>query len=71
MANVFYCGEVTDHHRSVCIRKFTSKVSSAHLTKEIYVLSEHFACADEGAFVTERLARKLQLTRKSEEVRDI
>ena len=47
-----HCGEVNDHHRSLCTKKFTSNVSSAHLTKEIDELSEKFACADKGALVS-------------------
>ena len=47
-----HCGEVNDHHRSLCTKKFTSNVSSAHLTKEIDELSEKSACADEGALVS-------------------
>ena len=47
-----HCGEVNDHHRSLCTKKFTSNVSSAHLSKEIDELSEKSACADEGALVS-------------------
>ena len=63
----FHCGEVSnDHHSSLYMKKFTSNVSSAHLTKEIDELSENVAYADKGDLVTESLARKLQLSRESE-----
>ena len=45
-------GEVNDHHTSLCTKKFTSNVSSAHLTKEIDELSEKSACNDKGALVS-------------------
>ena len=47
-----HCGEMNDHHRSLCTKKFTSNVSSAHLTKEIDELSEKSAHADERALVS-------------------
>ena len=47
-----HCGEVNDHHRSLCRKKFSSNVSSAHLTEEIDELSGNFACAEEEALVS-------------------
>ena len=47
-----HCGEVNDHHRSLCRKKFSSNVSSAHLTEEIDELSRNFACAEEEALVS-------------------
>ena len=47
-----HCGEVNDHHRSLCKKKFNSIISSAHLTEEIDELSENSACADEKALVS-------------------
>ena len=47
-----HCGEVNDHHRSLCRKKFSSNVSSAHLSEEIDELSGNFACAEEEALVS-------------------
>ena len=47
-----HCGEVNDHHRSLCKKKLSSIVSSAHLTEEIDELSGNFACDEEEALVS-------------------
>ena len=47
-----HCGEVNDHHRSLCKKKFTSNVTDTHLTEEKDELSGNFACADEEALVS-------------------
>ena len=47
-----HCGEMNDHHRSLCKEKVSSIVSSAHLTEEIDELSGNFACAEEETLVS-------------------
>ncbi|MCG7879441.1 MAG: hypothetical protein N0C90_24385, partial [Candidatus Thiodiazotropha endolucinida] len=48
-----HCGEVNDHHRSLCQKKFSSNTSSTHLTEEVVELpTENAAYASENALVS-------------------
>ena len=47
-----HCGEVNDHHRSLCPKKFKNTTSSAHLTKEVSAFSEDNVCAEENVLVS-------------------
>ena len=47
-----HCGEINDHHRSLCKKKFATNVSNVHLTEEIEEFSEGTAWAGVEALVS-------------------
>ena len=47
-----HCGEVNTDHRSLCPKKYTASVSSAHLTEEMDELERAGACTEENVLVS-------------------